>query len=340
MNLIFTLVLLVIGMILIIKGGDLFVNSAVWIAEKTGIPQLIIGATIVSGGTTLPELLVTLMAAISGMQNPEQAVSYNEIAVNNAIGSMLCNIGLILAIVLTFTVVKTEGKTYSEKAVFVLGATVLLSVFMLTGGEITVFEGIILLLIFILFIYINIHDAQRQIRAEPIKDNETKNETGETKKENRSSVKIIALFIVGAASIAIGARLLVDNGVDLAAWLGIPAQIVGVTVIAVGTSLPELVTAVTSLKKGTAHLSVGNIFGANILNATLLLGTASVVTRQGMPIDTITKSVSIWILLAITFIAVVPGIFNKKTKQWQGLAVLCLYVLFVAVNVILVLNLI
>lgn len=350
MELIIIIVFLLIGLLLIIKGGDWFVDSSVWIAAKTGIPQIIIGATIVSIGTTLPEFLVTITAAISGVQNPELVTSYNEIAVNNAIGSMICNIGLILGIVYSFATIETKGRSFTEKAVFLLAISAILIVFTLTGDGISLLEGAILFLLFIVFIALNIIDAKKQIKEDTKKDTkvdtkkdtklETKSENGNGNQdsENESSVKMIALFFIGAAAIALGANFLVESAVDLAGLLGIPAQIIGVTVVAVGTSLPELVTGITSLKKGNAHLSVGNVIGANVINATLLLGSAALITRSGMPIDPITKSLTIWAMLLVTVIILVPSLINKKTAKWQGILSILVYFSFIAINVYIVLN--
>ena len=164
MDIFLSILLLVIGLVLIIKGGDWFVDSSVQIAKRSGIPELVIGATIVSIGTTIPELLVSTIAVVQGkLANDIEILSdMTAIAINNAVGSMLCNIGLILSIVLIFSVLKTDTRGFKEKGIYILGVSILLAIFALTEKTIVLWEGILLLLLFVGFITINVLDAKRE----------------------------------------------------------------------------------------------------------------------------------------------------------------------------------
>lgn len=322
---------LIIGFVLIIKGGDLFVDSAIWLAKRTGIPNIVIGATIVSIGTTIPEVLVSVISVIKGLSHPEQLQAFSEIAINNSVGSMLCNIALILAFVLVIKPPKTEGRSFVEKAIALLLILGLLIVFVMTGNTLSVVEGVILLILFFAFMYLNYNDAKRDL----IKNKDSchvSDAREEAKKQN--SFTMIALFVVGAAAIAIGAYLLVDNGEKMAKMLGVPAQIIGVTVLAIGTSLPELITSITALRKGNCEMGLGNIIGANVINSTLLLGLVAVISGIGIPVDTFTRTYSFWILLAITLVLCIPAIIKSKTMKWQGWVLLAMYLGFVTFNIV------
>lgn len=334
MDIFLAVLFLAIGFVLIIKGGDLFVDSAIWLAKRTGIPEIIIGATIVSIGTTIPEVCVSVISVVKGLQDPALATGFNEIAIGNSVGSMLCNTALILAIVMIIKPPKSEGRSFVEKAVSLMLILGLLIIFVMTGSMISVVEGIILLGLFLVFMYMNFADAKRELKGggDRCKINEDKEEA---KKEN--SAIMIGLFVVGAAAIGLGAYLLSNYGEQLARLMGVPAQIIGVTIIAIGTSLPEFVTSISALRKGNCQMGLGNIIGANIINATLLLGLASVISGAGLPVDAVTKNVALWVLLAITIVLCVPAIIKNKTMKWQGYALLAMYTGFIAYNIIIIL---
>ena len=330
MDILFSVIFLLIGFVLIIKGGDLFVDSAIWLAKRTGIPQLVIGATVVSIGTTIPEICVSVISVFKGIAQPDFAVGFNEIAIGNSVGSMLANTALVLALVMIIRPPKTEGRSFVEKAIALMGILGLLIFFVITKSKISVIEGVILLLLFVFFMYINYTDAKRQLKsgANSCQIDEDKESA---KKEN--TALMLTLFVVGAAAIAGGAYLLSTNGETLARLMGVPAQVIGITVIAVGTSLPELVTSITALRKGTCEMGLGNIIGANIINATLLLGLVSVITG-GIPVDHFTKTYALWVLLIITLILCIPAIIKNKTMKWQGYVLLALYIGFVTFNIV------
>lgn len=334
MDIFLAVLLFIVGLLLVIKGGDWFVDGAIWIAKKTHIPSLIIGATVVSIGTTIPEICVSTISVIKGLSNPALQTSLNEMAVGNAVGSMMCNTALILAIVLCIRPPLAEKNGFRSKAIYLTGATVLLIIFSVTGNSINVVEGSILLVLFVGFITMNVIEAIKIMK----KGNAAEVEGEEEEKPQKPYIMILKL-IVGAAAIGFGANFLVDKGQFLAEKMGIPTQIIAITFVAIGTSLPELVTSITALRKKEANIGIGNIIGANIINSTLLLGLASVIGgKNGLPIDYVTRTVAIFVLLAITLILVIPPFIKQKTYRWQGIVMLGLYFGFMAYNIYYVLQ--
>lgn len=336
--------LLAAGLALIIKGGDVFVDASVKIARALRVPEIVIGATIVSVGTTLPEIITSTTSVVKGMAESDGmlAAGYDSLAVGNAVGSMMCNAGLILGIVMLIRP-PAAGKGFAVKGAYLLAASAVLAVFALTGSRIAVAEGVVLLALFVAFIGLNVYEAARSgagFSAVATQEDlySTANERlcgGKTLSTKRQRLKPADafLFIAGAAATALGAVLLVDNAQSVCVGLGIPQQIVGITVVATGTSLPELATALTSLKKGTSDIGLGNVIGANVINATLLLGLISCLSGKGMAIDAITKNVAVWVMLAIEALLVIPSALTKKTYKAQGATMLALYLGFIVYNV-------
>ncbi|MFA6867037.1 MAG: calcium/sodium antiporter [Clostridia bacterium] len=325
------IILFIVGLLLIIKGGDWFVDGSIWIAKKTGIPSLIIGATIVSIGTTIPEICVSVFSVIKsfGVTDPIAKQGLFEMSIGNAIGSMMCNIGVILAVVLLVRPPKTKGFSFNWKALYLTLCSTLLVIFSFLDGKLGMIEGIILLSLFCIFIIANVFEADKHIKKYG-------NEISIEEKaivDKQNPAKMIAMLVFGAAAIALGANLLVDKGQALALIIGIPTQIIAITFVAIGTSLPELVTAITSIKKKDANIGIGNIIGANIINCTLLLGLASTISGS-LPIDHITKTVGIFIMLTLTIIVLIPPLIKNRTYRWQGVLLLCTYLGFVTYNII------
>ncbi len=330
MEIFLAVLLFVVGLLMVVKGGDWFVDGAIWVAKKTHIPSLIIGATVVSIGTTIPEICVSTISVIKGLSNPSLQASLNEMAVGNAVGSMMCNIALILALVICIRPPFAEKNGFRSKAIYLTGVTVLLVIFTLTGNSINLVEGILLLVLFVGFIALNVFEAVKTLKKGTSADID---EDDEDEKPQKPYIMILKL-IVGAAAIGFGANFLVDKGQFLAEKMGIPTQIVAITFVAIGTSLPELVTSITALRKKDANIGIGNIIGANIINSTLLLGLASVIGgHNGLPIDYVTRTVAIFVLLAITLVLVIPPFIKQKTYRWQGIVMLGLYFGFMAYNI-------
>ena len=305
--------LFVVGIILIVKGGDYFVDASSWIAEVSGIPKLIIGATIVSVATTLPELLVSLMAAVQGK---------TDMAVGNAVGSVTANIGLILAIALIFMAGPINRKDYLIKSLLMLGAALIIACCGFVG-EVNIILSIILLLIFGVFIWENIVSAKRNMGLEE--------ESESVKKDKRTVIINIIKFVVGAGAIVWGADLLVDNGSEIARWLNISERIIGVTIVAVGTSLPELVTTITAIVKKQSALSAGNIIGANVIDLTLIMPLCAVVSGMALPIAS-TMVVDLIACLVVGTVALVPTLAMKKFSKWQGYVLLGIYAIYLIIT--------
>lgn len=261
-----SVVLLIAGLLLIIKGGDLFVSSSVRIAEFLRMPRVVIGSTLVSLATTTPEMVVSIMSGLRGESG---------LAVGNAVGSCICNIGLILGVAATMKQVDVHLSTLRTPlaALFVFGG-------MLFGMsmdlELARWQGGVLMFLGLAYFSYDFFQHQRASRpgqAAEAGELETQMVAAHSFLQTRGGTAL--QFLAGAAVVVVGSRLLVDSAVDIAKAVGVPSIIIGLTVVAVGTSLPELVTAVTSSKRNVSDLAVGNVLGANIANVSLVVGAAA-----------------------------------------------------------------
>ena len=316
------IILFAIGFFLLIKGGDWFVDGASAIAGKFKIPEIIIGATVVSIGTTLPEVMVSAQAAAKG----NGAISYG-----NAIGSIICNVALIAAITLAVKPAKADRKSMIVPIIFFVSAAGLYSFTAYVTGNFTRTTGIVLLCMFVVYMVITVTSA---IKGKSTGGDEEPAE--EEEKEDMSVPMALVLLVFGAAVIAFGATLLVDNGTIIAKKVGVPDSVIALTVVALGTSLPELVTAVTSLIKGHGSLSIGNIIGANLFNLVLVSGLAITIKPFNVPaektfLNTGLNSslvVEIPLMLTVMLLLTLPALIKGKLYRWQGIALLLLYVGF------------
>lgn len=303
------------GLVCIIKGGDLFVDAASWIAEASGIPKFIIGATIVSFATTLPEMLVSVFAALEGNA---------DIAVGNAVGSVTANTGLIMCLSLVYMTCLMERRQFGVKACLLLAA--ILSLFGFTrDGRLSVAEGLLVLVIFAGFLAESLISARREQGTELKEDEERPAVSGKTVAGN------IVKFVLGAAGIVLGAQLLIDNGSAIASLLGVPDAIVAATMIAVGTSLPELVTTLTAIRKRESSLSVGNIIGANIMDLTLILPLCSLILGKPLPVQSQGMLLDIPACLIICAAVLVPALWKGKFQRWMGFLAGGLYIVYLTV---------
>ena len=303
------------GLVCIIKGGDLFVDAAGWIAEASGIPKFIIGATIVSFATTLPEMLVSVFAALEGNA---------DIAVGNAVGSVTANTGLIMCLSLVCMTCLMERRQFGVKACLLLAA--ILSLFGFTrDGRLSVAEGLLVLVIFAGFLAESLISARREQGTELKEDEERPAVSGKTVAGN------IVKFVLGAAGIVLGAQLLIDNGSAIASLLGVPDAIVAATMIAIGTSLPELVTTLTAIRKRESSLSVGNIIGANIMDLTLILPLCSLILGKSLPVQSQGMLLDIPACLIICAAVLVPALWKGKFQRWMGFLAGGLYAAYLAV---------
>ena len=306
--------LFIVGLVLIIKGGDWFVDSAAWFAEATGIPKFVVGATVVSFATTLPELLVSVRAAMNGSA---------QLAIGNAVGSVTANTTLIMGVSLVAMAGLVNRKEFAFKGGLFLASTVGLTVLSL-GGWLPTWSAFVLWAIFLTFMISNVMEGKKNATIE-------KSESFD-KKEVPSK---ILWFVIGTASIVFGAEFLVSSGKTLASGIGISETIIGFTVIALGTSLPELVTTLTAIRKKESSLSVGNIIGANIIDTTLILPLCAVINGKALPVDRVNLVFDFPVCIAACAVAVVPTIIQGKFKKWQGFALLAIYafyMLFLVLN--------
>lgn len=308
--------LLLLGFGLLIKGGDWFVDGAVGIAHRFHLPELLIGATIVSIGTTLPEVMVSADAAFVG----NSGISYG-----NAIGSIICNTSLIAALTIAIRPMGVDKRTlYFPVAVF-FAVALLYAGFAYFTGRFDRWNGILLLAIFVTYLAVTVI----QMKKHPVQAEE--DEEGEAKVKERPLWLELVLLVVGAAAIAFGANLLVDNGTKIAAALGVPDSVIGLTIIALGTSLPELVTAITALVKGRSALSLGNIIGANLFNLVLVSGAAITISPFSLPAGKLLAGhnasllVDIPVMFLVMAILCIPPILHGKLKRWQGILLLAIY---------------
>lgn len=315
-----------IGIVLIVRGGDWFVGGAAWLAEVTGIPKFIVGATIISIATTLPEIIVSSMAAmeghkilISGIGN--YIVESQEkvgMAIGNGIGSVICNTALVMAISLIFMPIKIERKDFVPKALL-LAASVMALFILSLSGFLTASGAVVLLVILAVYIFENIKSARNNISncdEEPVKA------------DRISVARHVMLIVVGAACIVLGSRLLVDNGGEIARNWGVSEAIIGVTIVAIGTSLPELVTAVAAVVKRHPSMSIGNVIGANIIDTTLILSVCSFIYGGNLPVSVQNIRIDFPVAILVSLIAVVPTIIQKKFSRWQGIIMVVIYIAY------------
>lgn len=299
-----------LGVFLVVKGGDFFVDAASAIAKASGVPTFVIGATIVSVATTLPELMVSAIAASEGKV---------DMTVGNAVGSVTANTGLILAVALLFMPVKCRRDDYFRQILLLIGSAILLYI-ACQSGRLTAWGAVLLAVLFAVFLYVNLTTARSAASAHA----RTKGKVG---------VRNILTFILGAACIVGGSRILVNSGSELAAYLGVPERVIALTMVAIGTSLPELVTTITAIIKKEAALSVGNLIGANLLDLAMVLPVCTWITGGSLPIS---GQMVLWdIPVCILFLAIafIPMLIWQKGFKLQGLAMLALYCGYVALLV-------
>ena len=309
--------LFALGLALLIKGGGWFVDGATGIAHRFHIPELLIGATIVSAGTTLPEVMVSAASALSG---------HGEIAYGNAIGSIICNTALIAAITVAVRPPKVEGASLKVPVLFFFGAAAVYAGVAYFLGEFTRLVGAVLLTIFAVYMVYNVLRVKNQPQQEAEKS---------PMEEFSSPIRDVVKLVIGAAAIAWGADLLVDNGTLIAQALGVPESVIALTFVALGTSLPELVTAITSLAKGHGALSLGNIIGANLFNLVLVSGLSVLLSPFAVPSGKLIAGMNASLALDIPLLFFVmafltlPAVFRGKLQRWQGVTLLCVYAAYI-----------
>ena len=319
--------LFALGLVLLIKGGDWFVDGATGIAERFHVPEIIIGATVVSIGTTLPEVMVSATSALTG---------HGEIAYGNAIGSIICNTALIAAITVAVRPGPVDTKALKTPVLFFFGSAAIYVVNTYVTGYFGRPLGILLLAIFVVYLVVTVRQGFRNPVKAAAEEEETKEI--EEKATKNSMGKDILLLVVGAALVAVGADLLVDNGTLIAQALGVPESVIALTFLALGTSLPELVTAITSLAKGHGALSLGNVIGANLFNLVLVSGMSMTLAPFYIPESSTLFGVNASLVLDIPLMLFVmafltlPALKTRKLSRYQGIVLLILYAAFCGIQ--------
>lgn len=312
--------LFIVGLVCLIKGGDWFVDGASALARKFHLPELLIGATVVSIGTTLPEVMVSTISAVEG---------HGEIAYGNAIGSVICNTALIAAVTLAVRPGKADPKTLKMPVLFFFLAAAIYCVAAYLLGEFTRVVGLVMLAMFVAYMVVTV----RQMKKSP--QPEAEHEEAE---EEMPTWKMLLFLVLGAALIAVGAKLLVDNGTKIAQALGVPESVIALTFVALGTSLPELVTAITSLVKGHSDLSLGNVIGANVFNLVLVSGVSVTLAPFQVPQSAAIAGhnaslvLEIPLMIVVMLILTMPALLKGKLSRAQGILLLAIYAAFCAVQ--------
>lgn len=306
--------LFIVGLVLLIKGGDWFVDGSTGVARRFHLPDIIVGATVVSIGTTLPEVMVSTTGALQG----QGAMAYG-----NAIGSIICNTALIAAISVACKPGPVNTKTMKMPVIFFFVSTLIYCISAYVLGEFPQWIGFIMLTLFVLYMILNVRNGLKnpdEAEAEEVKQ--------------RAFWLELLLLVAGAAVIAIGADLLVDNGTIIAHELGLPETVIALTFVALGTSLPELITTITSLRKGHASLGIGNVIGANVFNLVLVSGVAVSLAPFEVPVGKMlfghnaSLVLDIPLMILVMLLLTVPALLKKKLSRWQGVTLLIIYAAF------------
>ncbi len=305
MNIIVQAVLMTIGFFMLIKGADWFVDGASGLASKLGIPQLVIGLTIVAMGTSAPETAVSLSSALKGNA---------DICVGNVVGSNILNVLVILGVTALIVDLKVAVSTIRYEVPYMIFITIVLLLLGYTGAEISLPEGAVLWLLFLVYLSYLFVMAKKNKTAD------------DTAKKDISIFRLILYVVLGLALIICGSQITVDSATAIAKMIGISDRFIGLTIVALGTSLPELVTSVTAARKGNADIAIGNIVGSNIFNILFVIGTTAFITpvlfEKNFLFDTVI-AISTGLLLLV-------GVFRKRSMNRKlGVIMLIAYTAYV-----------
>ena len=314
-----SVLLFAVGLVLLIKGGDWFVDGATGIAKRFNLPDIVVGATVVSIGTTLPEVMVSTTGALQG----SGAMAYG-----NAIGSIICNTALIAAISIVCNPGPVNTKSMKTPAIFFFASAGLYCLASYVLGTFPRWMGFVMLAIFVTYMVLTVRNGMKN----PDEAHEEEAEEG----KKRTLIMELVLLVVGAAVIAVGADLLVEHGQIIAIGLGVPETVVALLFVALGTSLPELVTTITSLRSGHASLGVGNVIGANVFNLVLVSGVAVSLAPFDVPCENFLLNtglnmslvLEIPVMLGVMALMIFPTFASKKLARWQGILLLGIYLAF------------
>ena len=305
-SIILQFVLLIVGFVVLIKGSDFFVDGASSVASLLKIPTIIVGLTIVAFGTSAPEAAVSITSSLTGS---------NAMAVSNVIGSNLFNILMVIGISALLGDLLMEKSVLNKDLPFLVGITLLLAIFVFMGWNIANIEGIILLLILICYIFYLVKNARKSKDANVVE------------KAKLTPLKSAIFIIVGLAGIVVGGDLVVNSASNIAIALGMSETLVGLTIVAIGTSLPELVTSLTALKKGENQLVIGNVIGSNIFNILFVLGASSAISQ--IPLDP-SMLTDVLFMVGVTILCFIFGKTQEKYDKKEGIILVSLFVIYMA----------
>lgn len=313
MEVVIQLGLLVIGFVLLIKGADWFVSGSSKIADKFGIPQLIIGLTIVAMGTSAPEAAVSISAALKNTPENNSAA----IAIGNVVGSNILNVLLILGVTALIMAIPVQISTVRYEIPFMIIVTCLLAGIGYIKGYLGKIDGIIMWALFILYLLYLIHNAKKG-----------KSNIEETTSEvNDNIFLLIFLVIIGVVAIVTGSNVAVDAATSLAKIFGMNERLIGLTIVAFGTSLPELITSITAALKKNADIAVGNIVGSNIFNVLFVIGTTALITDVPYSYSFNFDSI---VCIAISILLLLCVFKKKKLTRTHGIIMLCVFCVYYA----------
>lgn len=314
MEVLLQIALLVVGFVMLIKGADWFVEGASKIADRLGIPQLVIGLTIVAMGTSAPETAVSISAALKGSA---------EIAVGNVVGSNILNILIILGITSIIIPLSVQKSTIKYEIPYMILITVIFAVLGLTDNVIGIGDGLILWGLFIIYLVYLFRMAKKgQAAAEEVEDDGKQD----------SVLKMIALIVVGVVLIVLGSNVSVDAATELARIFGMSERLIGLTIVALGTSLPELVTSVTAGIKGKADIAIGNIVGSNVFNILFVIGTSALITPVVYQANFLVDSIVCVAVAALLLVCVLNK--DNKLKRWGGVTMLVGYAVYLGYMIV------
>ena len=302
MPIILQFVLLIVGFVFLIKGSDFFVDGASSIASLLKIPTIIVGLTIVAFGTSAPEAAVSITSAITGN---------NAMAVSNIIGSNLFNILMVIGISALLGELLMEKSVLNKDLPFLVGITILFAAFIIIGWNVSQIEGIILLIILIAYVAYLIKSAKKSDNANVVE------------KPKFTLPQSIIFIIIGLAGIVLGGDLVVNSASDIAIALGMSETLVGLTIVAIGTSLPELVTSLTALKKGENQLVIGNVIGSNIFNILFVLGASSAITAISLDSSML---IDVTFMVFVTVLCFIFGKTQDKFDRKEGAILVALFI--------------
>ena len=305
-GIIIQVVLLLVGFLFLIKGSDFFVDGASSIASHLKIPTIIVGLTIVAFGTSAPEAAVSITSSLTGS---------NAMAVSNVIGSNLFNMLMVIGIAALLSNLLMEKSVLKKDLPFLVAITLLFAIFIFIGWDITNIEGIILLIILAGYIIYLIRGSKKSKNANDVEA------------AKFTLPKSIILIIIGLAGIIIGGDLVVDSASAIAIALGMSETLVGLTIVAIGTSLPELVTSITALKKGENQLVIGNVIGSNIFNILFVLGASSAISR--IPLDS-SMLIDVVFMMGVTILCFIFGKTQDKYDKKEGVILIALFIAYMA----------